>query len=256
MADVSLRDIFVPLSIGGTLYIPDETVKNSPPELYQWLKKNKISLCHIVPTLFRILCAYISDSVRDKEILQHLRFILLAGEALYGQDVNTWRTLAGSSAKLVNVYGPSETTLAKLFYPIEDTYYEPNEIIPLGKPLPDTHIVIIRDEKPVAQGDTGEICIKTPYRSKGYVGDPELTKAAFIPDVYSAAPGVLSILKFNFLPKASIFLFSDKTVPHICFTSRLFAIFRQRLNKAAPIPFPCHGSPTRTANSAFSRLIS
>jgi acyl carrier protein len=86
----------------------------------------------------------------------------------------------GNQAELVNIYGPTETTLAKFFYRINDENITANEMIPVGKPIPDTEVLIIKDNRQCGIGETGEVYIKTPFCSKGYYNDPALTDASFI----------------------------------------------------------------------------
>ena len=178
--DVSLRDVFVPLCCGGTLVIPEESVIQSPHALYQWFWDKKISLTHIVPTLFRLFTQAIKGRRADGRVLMDLKFALIAGEPLYGFDVIQWLNVVGDHVKLVNLYGPSETTLAKLFYPIEISKIEPNSIVPLGKPIPGARVFIMKDGKLCDVEEEGEIYIETKYRSKGYFGNADMTKAAFV----------------------------------------------------------------------------
>jgi len=115
-----------------------------------------------------------------EEPLPNLEYVLIAGEILYGNDVINWRQAAGNRVELVNVYGPSETTLAKFFYRIKDENFEPSEIVPIGNPIPNTEALIISNHKLCSIGETGEIYIKTPFMSKGYYNDPKLTEASFL----------------------------------------------------------------------------
>lgn len=178
--DVSLRDIFVPLMTGGTLCIPDEEKRHDPKKLLKWMQDSSISITHIVPTLFRLLTREIEESSNDRDVLPFLKYVLIAGEVLYGNDVIKWRKAVGNRIELINIYGPSETTLAKLFYRIKDNNFAPNEIVPIGKPIPDTEVLIINNEKLCSTNETGEIHIKTPFRSKGYYSDPKLNEKSFI----------------------------------------------------------------------------
>lgn len=178
--DVSLRDIFVPLLTGGTLYVADEETRHNPAKLLTWLEQNNVTLVHMVPTVFRLLTQEIENSNRDKQVLPNLKYILLAGEALYGYDVIKWRQVAGNRTELINVYGPSETTLAKLYYRLKNKSFSPQKIVPIGKPIPDTEVLIIKDGKLCVVGQTGEIYIKTAYSSKGYFKDDDLNKNKFV----------------------------------------------------------------------------
>jgi amino acid adenylation domain-containing protein len=180
--DVSLRDIFVPLLCGGALCIPDEDTKRNPRVLYEWLATNKITLTHIVPTLFRLVTEAVQTIGPTGEVLPSLEYVLIAGETLYGDDVINWQKVVGHRAELVNIYGPSETTLAKLFYRIPPGQHEPREVIPLGRPIPDTDVLVMSEGGLCHVGEIGEIYIGTPYRSYGYYNDAALTRSVFVPN--------------------------------------------------------------------------
>ncbi len=177
--DVSLRDILAPLMAGGCLCIPDEPTARTPRLLIRWLADRRITLVHCVPTVLRLLTQELGSTGAALP-LPDLGHLLVAGEPLYGADVAAWRAAAGGGARLVNLYGPSETTLAKLFHRIEDLPADPRRVLPIGRPLPNTAVLILKNGKPCVVGEIGEIHIQTPYRSLGYLGDPELTAAAFI----------------------------------------------------------------------------
>ncbi len=176
--DVSLRDIFVPLMNGATLVLPPSEIKKDMNKLYKWLENNKITLIHIVPSLFRMI-----TKVAEKDKLyrlENLKYILLAGEPLYGRDISAWRSVFGNTTELVNLYGPSETTLAKMFNSLGGKHFEDNRIIPLGQPISNTAVLILNRGKLCEVGEQGEIHIKTPFRSKGYIGNDELNRQVFI----------------------------------------------------------------------------
>jgi len=178
--DVSLRDIFVPLVAGGTLCIPDEETRHNPAKLFKWLRASGITLTHIVPTQFRLLTREIEEWSSHEDALTDLEYVLIAGEPLYGNDVNNWRRAYGNRVKLVNMYGPSETTLAKLFHRVKDNNLSPSEIVPIGKPIPHAEVLIIKNNKPCSVDETGEIYIKTPFMSKGYYNDDKLNEVSFV----------------------------------------------------------------------------
>lgn len=180
--DVSLRDIFVPLIAGGTLCIPDDETRYNPLKLFHWLRHSRITLMHIVPTLFRLLTREIEKAGGNDGALPDLRYVLLAGESLYGNDISNWRRANGSGIELVNLYGPSETTLAKLFYRIKDEHFADGETVPIGKPIPETEVLIIKDGKSCRVDETGEIHLKTPFMSKGYYNAPGLNDTSFVPN--------------------------------------------------------------------------
>jgi len=120
---------------------------------------------------------------------------LIAGEPLYGNDVFQWNRAVGEHAKLVNIYGPSETTLAKIFYPVQPSKLKPQQIVPLGKPIDGAQVMVINGNRLCNVGEEGQICIQTRYRSKGYYKSPDLTRSVFISnpvDLSSSEPVYLT----------------------------------------------------------------
>jgi len=179
MFDVSFRDILVPLLAGGTLVIPDDKVKRDARLLLEWIVEKRISTIHMVPSLFRLLTDELQAQNMD-DPLPELRRILLAGESLFESDVHRWQRIVGPEVELINLYGPSETTLAKLFHRIGTIEASTNQIVPLGKAISNTAVLVLKNGRLCGIGEQGEIFIKTPFMSKGYYNNPELTESLFI----------------------------------------------------------------------------
>ncbi len=162
--DVGLRELFLPLTAGGTVVVPAPRLQLDPAGLLRWLEQRQVSHLHIVPTLLRQLLAI------GRQPLASLQMVLSAGEPLLGRDVRELRKrLLPASGRLINLYGPSETTLAKLYLEVGEQEFTDEQIVPLGYPLPDSTVRIID-----AAGDSdqsGEIGISTLQRSAGYLGD-------------------------------------------------------------------------------------
>lgn len=176
--DVSLRDILVPLMAGGTLCIPDAETRMVPRKLVDWLAREKVTLVHCVPTVLRLITRELADRGGDAGLA--VRHLLVAGEPLLGADVAAWRAAAGGRAEVVNLYGPSETTLAKVFHRIGELPADPRRVLPIGRPLPDTSVLVLSNGRLCGPQQIGEIHIRTAYPSLGYLNDAALTAASFI----------------------------------------------------------------------------
>jgi non-ribosomal peptide synthetase component F len=101
-----------------------------------------------------------------------------AGEALTDTLVHRFRRQVSKACSLINLYGPTETTLAKCWYRVPD---EPGSgAQPIGIPLPETQVLIL-DENGAhcADGMTGEIVIRTPHRTGGYLAQGGSERQAF-----------------------------------------------------------------------------
>ncbi|HEU5373873.1 MAG TPA: non-ribosomal peptide synthetase [Ktedonobacteraceae bacterium] len=183
--DPFLRDIFVPLCSGATLCVPDnrETTLN-PRQLMQWIEDRRINLIHCVPTVFRALV----NEQPDPAYFKSLKYLLIAGEPLFGADVKKWMDIYGEQVQLVNLYGPTETTLAKFFYFIKSADKD-RLLIPVGKPIDGASALVLNDERTECPpGIAGEIYIQTPYRTLGYYNRPELTSEVFIQNPFNTDP--------------------------------------------------------------------
>lgn len=191
--DVSLREILVPLLAGGTLVIPQAEVRTDAARLADWLRTQRITLMHAVPSLFRLLTRALRDAAGDNSgdpaSLPELRHACLAGEPLYGADVAAWRAVAGNGAALINLYGPSETTLAKAFHRVDGETYAPGAIVPIGQPIANAALLVLRDGQLADIGAIGEIHIRTPFASNGYWGAPELSAESFIANPLATTTG-------------------------------------------------------------------
>jgi amino acid adenylation domain-containing protein/non-ribosomal peptide synthase protein (TIGR01720 family) len=187
--DVSLRDILVPLMTGGTLCVPDGDTRVLPHRLVDWLASTGVTLVHIVPTMLRMIVRELQRRQGGNRPFPALRHLLVAGEPLFAGDIRSWREVAGTDVEVVNLYGPTETTLAKLFHRVTTLPEDPARVLPIGQPLPNTAALIVNGTRLCRPGEIGEIHIHTPYRSLGYLGDPGLTAASFIPNPLSRETG-------------------------------------------------------------------
>jgi len=178
--DASFRDVLLPLSVGGTLHIPGEATRNNTALLVQWLIKNQVSLIHCVPAMWKLITRQLEQQPVDKVLLQNLQYIFLAGEPLYARDVMKWRAAAGEHTQIINLYGTSETTMAKTFYRVSALPANPAQVLPVGKPIDNTAIAIINHNHLCRAGELGEVYIKTPYWTKGYYNDDVLTSMVFV----------------------------------------------------------------------------
>jgi len=186
--DAFLRDVLVPLSAGGTVCIPPEAPMLLGAErLVEWIDQQGIQLIHCVPSLFG---AVISAEI-DGSRFRSLRHILMAGEVLPVPNVKRWMEIFGNRIQLVNLYGATETTMVKFFHEVQLSDVE-RDFIPIGKPMPGARALVMDDAGNVCPaGMTGELYVRTPYRSLGYVNDPQRTDEVFIPNPFGNDPNDL-----------------------------------------------------------------
>ena len=175
--DVMLRDIFLPLTSGATLCLPME---KDVVDSLTWLEKQRITALHAVPTVARNWLDHQGTEVS----LTNLRYVFFAGEPLTDSLVNDWREAFPETGEIVNFYGPTETTLCKLFYRVPDPPQA--RIQPIGHSMPGCQALVMGPNGVLcAVGEPGEIVIRTPYRSMGYLNAEEDQAKRFVTNPYA-----------------------------------------------------------------------
>jgi amino acid adenylation domain-containing protein/FkbM family methyltransferase len=180
--DVVLRDIFLPLSSGATLCLPEPGAAVGSAALLQWLDRSRISLLHTVPSLAQTWLANLPAGVA----LQSLRWVFFAGEPLQAALVERWRAAFPLSGRQANLYGPTETTLAKCCYQLPETLAP--GVQPVGHPLPGAQALVLNGHQLCGVGEVGQVVIRTPFRSLGYVNAPEEQRRRFVPNPFRRDP--------------------------------------------------------------------
>lgn len=169
--DVMLRDTFLALVSGGTLVVPEEADERGGKAIFRWLDRERVTVVHAAPT---VLQTWLLDADVRPEAL---RLTVCSGEPMKAALVENIRDRC-PNAEVVCLYGTTETTLAKFFHRIPDGPLPP--VMPIGTPLPQTQIFVLRDNGVLCGvGETGEIAIRTPFRTLGYLNNPEATRASF-----------------------------------------------------------------------------
>lgn len=184
--DPLLRDIFTPLCLGATLYIPDQNYLLDPDRLFNWLKDNGISVIHLTPSLSRVIAA---RSSVNNPTLPELKYAFFGGEALTHKIVQDFSSLA-PNITCVNFYGATETPQAMAYHPVQNSVAtSAHERIPLGQGIADVQILILNKNRKLAGiGELGEIFIRTPYLSDGYLGDATLTAEKYLDNPFTNDP--------------------------------------------------------------------
>ena len=180
--DVVLRDLFLPLVSGAALALPPAGVLPGSESGLRWMERERITLLHTVPSIAQ---AWLAENPGAR--LESLRWVFFAGEPLPEALVQSWRAHFGPQTGIANLYGPTETTLAK-FYAVIDERPLPG-IQPVGRPLPHTQGLVLSPEgRLCGVGEAGEIVIRTPFRSLGYLNEPAETAARFFPNPFRSDP--------------------------------------------------------------------
>jgi acyl-coenzyme A synthetase/AMP-(fatty) acid ligase/acyl carrier protein len=124
---------------------------------------------------------------RAKCHLGSMRWIFFVGEPLTEAFLRQWRKAFPNAAEIVNLYGPTETTLVKCFYRIPADP-EPG-IQSVGRPIPNTQALVLNAHNQLCGvNEPGEIVLRTPFRSLGYVNATEENHKRFIKNPFRNDP--------------------------------------------------------------------
>eukprot|EP00927_Polykrikos_kofoidii_P034277 TRINITY_DN29101_c0_g1_i1.p1 TRINITY_DN29101_c0_g1~~TRINITY_DN29101_c0_g1_i1.p1 ORF type:complete len:1726 (+),score=207.86 TRINITY_DN29101_c0_g1_i1:73-5178(+) len=110
-----------------------------------------------------------------------LRQIITCGEAL--TETVAQRALARiSQCAIANLYGPTEGEMTVWDFPREGDSLMNK--VPAGAPMQGSKLILadLREEKNAASLEPAEISFGGPFIARGYLGRPDLTSKAFVPD--------------------------------------------------------------------------
>jgi D-alanine--poly(phosphoribitol) ligase subunit 1 len=181
--DVSVKDIYNTIRNGCTLEILPQSMFVMPKKLLAYLKERKVTTLIWAVSALSVLATL---KILDKEPPSTLRKIMFSGEVMPMKVLNYWRSHL-PYVMYVNLYGPTEITCNCTYY-IVDREYADTEVLPIGKPFPNTEILLL-DEclHPTPSGETGEICVRGSSLALGYYNNPENTRSAFIQNPLNSA---------------------------------------------------------------------
>ena len=165
--DPFLRDIFTPLCSGAKIRFTNRRIVTVPRLLGVFLRKAEITVLHTTPSILRALltCHFCKDP------FVRLRYLMLAGEPVTLDLIKKWNADHNRKTTLVNLYGPTETTLAKVFAYIPNNYSYEN--VPVGKPIEGVSVYVVNEMASLCEdGEIGEVYIETEYMTEGYLHDP------------------------------------------------------------------------------------
>ncbi|BCL84574.1 non-ribosomal peptide synthetase [Ktedonobacteria bacterium brp13] len=174
--DIAGLECYLPLITGAQVVVAAREVAADGQQLAAMVTDSECTMLQMTPAAWRMLVG------TGWQGNQRLR-ILCGGEAL-SQDLA--RTLLTKGMCLINLYGPTETTIWSALHEVEHA----DNSIPLGQPLANTQLYVLDTTmRPVAIGMEGELYIGGAGLARGYLNQPALSAERFLPDPFSQEPG-------------------------------------------------------------------
>ena len=172
----AVRDMYLPLLSGGeTVIIPSNTTA-MPSELFALLNEYKVTtLCWSASGLE--VLARLGGFEEGSEVPKYVKRIVFSGSVMSGKYLKIWKD-ALPGTLFINQYGPTEATASCTYYTVPDNITE-ETVLPIGKPYKHYRVFLMDEDKLVARGEVGEICVSGPTLAIGYYDNPTETNKAF-----------------------------------------------------------------------------
>ncbi|MFI9245473.1 amino acid adenylation domain-containing protein [Streptomyces sp. NPDC053086] len=169
--DAAVFEIWGALLNGGTCVLyPSDHVRLS--ELKRVVQQNGVTAVFVTTALFNVIVDEAPGT------LDSVQTILTGGEAHSLRHIERARKHYGDD-KVVSVYGPTECSVFATYYPVRGSV-EGEPALPIGLPIQNTTLYVVRDGALCAPGEAGEVCLAGPGLSPGYLGMHELTAEKYV----------------------------------------------------------------------------
>ncbi|PSK98146.1 non-ribosomal peptide synthase protein (TIGR01720 family)/amino acid adenylation domain-containing protein [Murinocardiopsis flavida] len=168
--DISALELFLPLLHGGAVLLADRATVREPRALAELMAAHGTTVMQATPTLWQALTEERPEAPRGLRVL-------VGGEALPAALADT---LGGAATEVLNVYGPTETTIWSAAAPVR-----PGDPVTIGGPLANTRLYVLdAGLRPVPPGVPGDLYIAGDGLARGYANRPGLTAERFTADPF------------------------------------------------------------------------
>ncbi|WP_168703426.1 non-ribosomal peptide synthetase, partial [Gordonia paraffinivorans] len=181
--DFSVWEMWGPLLSGARLVVVDRELARDPRAFVDVLVDEGVTVLSQTPSAFYQLI----DARRGDERPLALRYVVFGGEALSFDQVRRWyEENPSQTARLVNMYGITETTVHVSFRALDRDAVAGTDASLIGRPLSSLQIHILDDRlHPVPEGVPGEMYVSGGQLAAGYLRRPGLSASRFVADPFA-----------------------------------------------------------------------
>ncbi len=168
--DISALELFLPLSAGGTVVLADDKAQANARLLAGLIGDHDVDVVQATPTTWRMITGL-------PDVCLAGRWLLCGGEPLPRALAER---LLSTGGRLINVYGPTETTIWSTAQPV--TGESLGDSSPgIGRPIANTEVAIVSPSGSDCPVDVlGEVVIGGAGVGAGYLRRSDLTAERFV----------------------------------------------------------------------------
>ncbi|KAM4063850.1 AMP-binding enzyme [Hirsutella rhossiliensis] len=179
--DVSLEELFVPLSAGACIVCQPQRGLDSLTGYLEFITTSRITAVSMPTAFWHRLSPHLVDS--GESLPSTLRLVVIGGEAARTDAYRHWASAVKGSVELVNAYGPTESCISATFgtrFDLSDT------TLNIGRPLPGMKAYVAEHDSNVLvpDGQVGRLLLAGPQLAVGYLSDQTLTATKFVPNPF------------------------------------------------------------------------
>jgi amino acid adenylation domain-containing protein len=171
--DVSLSELATALCSGAELVVVPRPDRTPGPDLTRVLADQAITVADLAPVVLGAM---------EPAAVPRLRSLTIGGEPCAPDVAAAW----ARGREFVNAYGPTETTVTAT----AARHTGDQGAMPIGRPIAGARAYVLDGRlEPVPIGVAGELYVGGAGVARGYLGNPALTAARFLPDPYAPGAG-------------------------------------------------------------------
>ncbi|MEH2438441.1 MAG: amino acid adenylation domain-containing protein [Nostoc sp.] len=183
--DAAAEEIFPCLICGAALILRTDEMLSSIPRFLQQCRDWGVTVLDLPTAFWHQVSSELATA--NLALPDSLRLVIIGGERADRKHLTTWQQQVGQRVRLVNTYGPTETTIVATLCDLSGSTADE---VPIGKPIPQVQTYVLDPFlQLVPVGTPGELYIGGVGVARGYLNRPDLTAEKFIPNPYSSKPG-------------------------------------------------------------------
>ncbi len=188
--DLSLEQVLPTLIVGARLVMMSTEVWHTT-EFHKKISEFELTVLNIPTGYWQELAREWADLLELVPNIQP-RVFIVGGDTMLPEFLDLWNRTPLRSIRLINAYGPTETTITATAFDVTPWLRERSTLqrVPIGRPLANREIYILNKYgNVVPMGIPGELYIGGDCLARGYLNRADLTAENFIPNPFSGEPG-------------------------------------------------------------------